>query len=58
MPRTHDIATFIFYPISNTCWRSVFQSKAIDKKRNLVYFQGYMDPNKHSLVGFNTIIGK
>lgn len=34
------------------------QCKAIDKKRNLVYFQGYTAPNKHALVGFSTIIGE
>ena len=34
------------------------QCKAIDKKRYLVYFQGYMDPSKHALVGFSTIIGE
>ena len=34
------------------------QCKALDKKRYLVYFQGYMDPNKRALVGFSTIIGE
>ena len=37
---------------------SPLQCKAIDKKRYLVFFQGYMDPNKHALVGFSTIIGE
>ena len=34
------------------------QCKAIDKKRYLVYFQGYMDSGKRALVGFSTIIGE
>lgn len=37
---------------------SPLQCKAIDKKRYLVYFQGYTDSTKHSLVGFSTIIGE
>jgi prepilin-type N-terminal cleavage/methylation domain-containing protein len=32
--------------------------KALDKKRYLVYFQGYMDSTKHALVGFSTILGE
>ncbi len=34
------------------------QCLPLDKKRNLVYFQGYMDSTKHALVGFSTIIGE
>ena len=37
---------------------SPLQCKALDKKRYLIFFQGYMDPNKHALVGFSTIIGE
>lgn len=37
---------------------SPLHCKPLDKKRYLVYFQGYMDPSKHALVGFSTIIGE
>ncbi|MBQ2561643.1 MAG: type II secretion system protein [Fibrobacter sp.] len=32
--------------------------KPLDKKRYLVYFQGYMDPTRLALVGFSTIVGE
>jgi len=37
---------------------SPLHCKPLDKKRYLVYFQGYMDSTKHALVGFSTIIGE
>lgn len=37
---------------------SPLHCKSIDKKRHLVYFQGYMDSTRHALVGFSTIIGE
>lgn len=37
---------------------SPLQCKQMDKKRHLVYFQGYMDSTKHALVCFSTIIGE
>lgn len=37
---------------------SPLHCKAIDKKRFLVYFQGYMDSTQKALVGFSTIIGE
>ena len=37
---------------------SPLQCRPIDKKRYLVYFQGYMDSTRRALVGFSTIIGE
>lgn len=37
---------------------SPLHCKALEKKRYLVYFQGYMDSGKRALVGFSTIIGE
>jgi prepilin-type N-terminal cleavage/methylation domain-containing protein len=37
---------------------SPLHCQLLDKKRHLVYFQGYMDSTKHALVGFSTIIGE
>lgn len=46
------------YEMEYTLPLSPLHCKPLDKKRSLVYFQGYMDSTRHALVGFSTIIGE